>query len=904
MSNQLGSVVAQIRADMSGFNADVAKGVAQANDSFTKLGSSVKWPSLLGSGAAASSLGLVASGGAAATASVTALASAAVGAAVSLASIGVAGALLNKQVQADFSSVGKSLKANLTSLGSSFVAPMERVAGSIQKVANQLTKQLKPAISALAPFFSQFAALAINEVQLLVDAFGPLINAAGPVLKGVLSGLQPLFAGINQTVAILAPVMAQLGTTVFPMLAAAIGPLLPVLGNLLASLGGAGQTVLPALLGTITQIVDGLAPFISQLGQLAADFLPGLLAALTPIIPFILQLADSLLQVAQRVLPALIPVLGELLDQLGGQLGKSLPQLVDSIVSITDGFLKFWDAITPVLPALFDLLDVAIQLAPAIVAVMVATKAWAVVQGILDILLAANPLGLIIIAVGALTAAIIVAWQESSTFRTILADVVNFVSGAAVDAFKFLASSVLDLGQIALAVAKAMAEAWSHLPDWLGGGWANSAAKAIGNLQGDLDGLQSKIDGLHGTNIQISLSVSEVLGASAAAALAQLPTAANANAHKGILVNGVDPALSKLAPTVPHLAPALHAAIKTGGGAASAAKTAATTLSNDLKSALAGVNTDTAAQIKSTWGKVITDLTSTGHKALGIAVGHVSASLQSLAKSRDVVTANLSKATANLKQLTDAASQLNANIRSTVIALGDITGSQGWVTFESITDHLQLALDTTNAFTAAIRKLTAEGLNQDTLSQLAAAGPAQGLAAANALLAGGQAGVTQVNLLANQLHTAAGTLADGTSDAMYKAGISAAQGLVKGLQSQQAAIEKQMSVIADSMVARIKKDLKIKSPSQVMALEVGAQVTAGIAQGMMGGGPALSAASAATTASLTNGVQGAGGDQMLSATFDLGEGVSQVVNTKLRRMQSKANQAAMSGSRVGYVGSY
>ena len=70
---------------------------------------------------------------------------------------------------------------------------------------------------------------------------------------------------------------------------------------------------------------------------------------------------------------------------------------------------------------------------------------------------------------------------------------------------------------------------------------------------------------------------------------------------------------------------------------------------------------------------------------------------------------------------------------------------------------------------------------------------------------------------------------------MYGAGIQAAQGLVKGLKSQQKAIEKQMASIAKAMATSIKKALGIHSPSRLMADEVGSMVPAGIVEGMADG---------------------------------------------------------------------
>jgi hypothetical protein len=66
---------------------------------------------------------------------------------------------------------------------------------------------------------------------------------------------------------------------------------------------------------------------------------------------------------------------------------------------------------------------------------------------------------------------------------------------------------------------------------------------------------------------------------------------------------------------------------------------------------------------------------------------------------------------------------------------------------------------------------------------------------------------------------------------LYQAGVEAARGIVKGLQSQQSLIEKQMDAIALAMLKAIKKALGIKSPSREM-MEVARYSVEGMAVGL------------------------------------------------------------------------
>lgn len=73
--------------------------------------------------------------------------------------------------------------------------------------------------------------------------------------------------------------------------------------------------------------------------------------------------------------------------------------------------------------------------AAAIGTIIAVTRTWAAVQALLNIVLTANPIGLVIVAIAALVAGLIYAWNNSETFRNIVIGVWeavrNFVVGAA-----------------------------------------------------------------------------------------------------------------------------------------------------------------------------------------------------------------------------------------------------------------------------------------------------------------------------------------------------------------------------------------------------------------------------------------------------------------------------------------
>lgn len=67
---------------------------------------------------------------------------------------------------------------------------------------------------------------------------------------------------------------------------------------------------------------------------------------------------------------------------------------------------------------------------------------------------------------------------------------------------------------------------------------------------------------------------------------------------------------------------------------------------------------------------------------------------------------------------------------------------------------------------------------------------------------------------------------------MHSAGINAAQGLVKGLESQSKKLDAAAEKLANSLVSQVKKSLGIKSPSRVFRDQIGAQLIPGIDAGL------------------------------------------------------------------------
>lgn len=158
-----------------------------------------------------------------------------------------------------------------------------------------------------------------------------------------------------------------------------------------------------------------------------------------------------------------------------------------------------------------------------------------------------------------------------------------------------------------------------------------------------------------------------------------------------------------------------------------------------------------------------------------------------------------------------------------------------------ITGMQQQASDQ-KAFASQLAQLQKEGLNAQSLNQIAQAGATTGLPIAEGITSGGKGTVTQLNQLESQIKTSAAQIGAIGGPAMYQAGQQVAAGLASGLEKDLGQIESAITKVANAAVDTVKKHLKISSPSGVFA-EIGAEIPAGLARGI-DGASLLAAASA------------------------------------------------------------
>lgn len=223
-------------------------------------------------------------------------------------------------------------------------------------------------------------------------------------------------------------------------------------------------------------------------------------------------------------------------------------------------------------------------------------------------------------------------------------------------------------------------------------------------------------------------------------------------------------------------------------------------------------------------------------RALSV-IGSGSKRLGKLAGQEEKLAARMKAATKRVADQIKARDKLAADVKKGVLDAANITGQDtgGWPqTAETILAGLRADRQAADRFAANLAQLRKKGVRADLIAQIAQAGVEQGSSAAAALATASASQIKAINQEQAALVGAAGRAGNTAGQAMYGAGIQAAQGLVRGLQTQQKAIERQMLAIARGMSKAIRKALGIKSPSRVMAA-VGAYTAEGLRQGIESG---------------------------------------------------------------------
>lgn len=316
------------------------------------------------------------------------------------------------------------------------------LAPQITELGNALMTSLRPAFESVASSANTAISSVLTDmasvqsqlqIGLIADnaatAFGNLSGALQPVLAALLdigtvgaSFLPGLTAGATSAAQGFAAMIArmresgELATIIQGGLDALsqLGQLLANVGSIIGSVFGAMNATGGGALNILVQLTgEARAFFESARGQ----------EVLTTVFSTLRDLVQALLPGVRAMGGALVDVITSVAPALPG-LGEAFSAAAQSVAPLVSGLGQLAGTVLPPLISAIGFLAPALgPLAAFIGAIVAAVKAWSIAQAILNVALTANPIGIIIVALGALVAVLALAWHHSETFR-------NLVTGA------------------------------------------------------------------------------------------------------------------------------------------------------------------------------------------------------------------------------------------------------------------------------------------------------------------------------------------------------------------------------------------------------------------------------------------------------------------------------------------
>jgi phage-related protein len=273
-------------------------------------------------------------------------------------------------------------------------------AGGVNKLA-QAMANLSPAGQRFARFMYGFINGPLKELrfaaqdgllpplQAALEKLGPVIHKISPAFEAFSNSLGKGLGGAIGFVGQLAPSFLKFATVAMQ----GLSPLGGVLSRFSTLFGQMVDKVTKN--GSLKAAMDGLVKIVAAL----TDNLPGL-------IQVGLGLAAALGPALADTLRALIPLAVAIAKALGPTLVSAIESVLPLITSLTDWINNN--------QGLFS------DLVVTVLAVVAAVKVWTIVQGIFNLVMDANPVMLVILAVAALVVMIVLAYRHSETFRNIV----------------------------------------------------------------------------------------------------------------------------------------------------------------------------------------------------------------------------------------------------------------------------------------------------------------------------------------------------------------------------------------------------------------------------------------------------------------------------------------------------
>lgn len=657
-----------------------------------------------------------------------------------------------------------------------------------------------------------------GSIGMLQGAWANLLTGLGSADADISTLASNVIDSFSTVVDNITPVIENIGTN--------IGTLGPKIGSMMTGLVGAISSAIPAVLEAGTAIIGGLIQGI-------ASAAPGLITAIVPALV-------GLVQMIATQLPLLVDSGMKTVIALAQGLVTAIPSLIPAVVAMVMGVVQ---AIVDNLPML---LDVALQLVLALADGLLASipvlleMLPALIESLVTYLVGASPqiiqagiqlLMALIDALPTVIAALVEALPQIITAVVMaLIGAIPQIIQAGIQLFIALVSAMPTIvGKIVTAVPQIVNGLVSALSS-SAGRLTTAGFQLITSMVKDVGSMVSKV------RSAIPPIISGLVSA-ITSGVGQMASAGR-SLVTGIW-NGISGAAGWLAGQVRSFASGILSSMKNALGIHSPSKKMAEIgkyAVQGFAKGIKGTESQAKSAIESMTEKIQEAMNkglvrrSTGNSIIKY-IKEENKEIQKALKDRVKILDKLKDAKKDLADIKGNRKAEIASIQGSVVNSVDVTD---YKTLDEAKAALKARIDEVTKFKKKLDSLQKMGLDdtsRDALLDDFLKGKDSTIA--DQLLAGGKKAVGEFADLQKQLASAGKGLGTVVADDMYNAGIAAAQGLVNGLQSQEKALEKVAKSLATGLVKSIKKELKIKSPSQRFRDEVGAMLPMGIGEGVV-----------------------------------------------------------------------
>ena len=379
-------------------------------------------------------------------------------------------------------------------------AEMKRLLSDAQKITGQ-----KYDISSFADITQ-----AIHAIQTQMDITGTTAKEASTTISGSWGSLKAAFE--NTLVSL------TTGGKMFDQ----------SLDALVDSAKTFGQNVIPAITGALSgvgSLIESLAPVIvAELPSMVSDILPHLVSAakslVTGLISQLPALGKAVLDAIPSIFDGMTDVIGESsVGKLKGSFEGLKNTITDTFSNIgpmlkdfcEGGISTFCDALSTAMDLASGAISVIEALSPVIGAVAgaiitykgavmlwnAAETAKNVVMGIstaaqwaLNVAMTANPIGIVIVAIGALVGAFIVLWNKSEGFRNLWINLWEKVKAIVTSAWEGIKAGFEKIKKGISAVKEKVSTMWNGVKEKtseLWGGVKNAVSEKLNNIKSAYD---------------------------------------------------------------------------------------------------------------------------------------------------------------------------------------------------------------------------------------------------------------------------------------------------------------------------------------------------------------------------------------------------------------------------------